>query len=225
MSDEKILSYFNIDIGKPLDNFFILLLASMDLGISAFFGLEILFEIISITTISVLIGIVGVAFDVLMMICSKIMKNPILEYPMLFFLSLSSTIKLLINAGFTYFSELTVKEISIGIEYLAFTITAILLAVVVLREKIIALKLLKNNSIEQVREMVSNRKINKWAFPASCIPGGTMFLYRMLRGRIDFSITFCCWALASVSLFFVFITGYNFVVALRLNLFQVYKRN
>ena len=225
MNDEKILRYFNIDVKKRFDSFFILLLAGMDLGISGLYIFMMLLKIIPVTTTFVFIGICGIVFDVSIIIFSKFIKNPTMEYPMLFFLSLSAMIKSIINTCFAYHAELSLKGISVGVEYLAIPITVILFAIIILREKIIGLSLLKNHTAEQAQEILSNRKMNKWIFPISVFPGGILFLYRLLRNRIDLSITFFCWGLASVFLFFVLITGYNLSTAIYYRLFQIYKRN
>ncbi len=141
----------------------------------------------------------------------------------MFLIFLFTTVHLFL-ASFLFLSfDKEMFGLTFGIEYVAITFSAFLLAGIIIREKIIALNFLKKFSIEEAQEKISNRKINKWNFPVACLPGGALFLYRLFRKNFNMPISLCTWVLASVFLIFALISGYNLITAIHLRLFKVYK--
>ncbi len=223
MDNKKVLAYFNIQKKAKLDSFCISFMAGMDLGISAFFFLELLAKIVSPSLEMLFFGVVGILIDLLFILWGKLTENPVMECPILFLVSVFSAVKLCIISFLTYPFEQRMLGISLGIEYAAPFIITVCLAGIIIAEKLKALSLLKKFSIEEAQKKLADRKINKWRFPIACVPGGALFMYRLLRGSFQPSITFCSWALSSVFFFFALITGYNLVMAMRFHLLRVYK--
>ncbi len=224
MDDQKVLAYFNIDKNKKFDSFFISLSAGFEIGVGAFYLMEIAFKIIPCSPTTLLLGVFQILLGIFFMVFGRHIKNPTREYPIVFLIWLMITVHLFAASFLSFRFEQERLGIKFGVEYFAILFTAFILAGIIIGEKIKALNFLKKYPIDEARKKVASRKINKWVFPAGCMPGGLLFVYRILRNEINPVLTLCSWGLASIFLIIVLVSGYNLITAIYYGLFKAYKR-